>query len=98
MSRQGGAADGAVRLARWSVTSGSAAQSRGVVVIEGGDHHWRASATGNGAVDALFRAVDDALAAAFRATGVPTEVVGDARAAERLEGAFRDAAELAVRT
>ena len=42
--------------------------------------------------------VDDALAAAFRATGVPTEVVGDARAAERLEGAFRDAAELAVRT
>jgi hypothetical protein len=42
--------------------------------------------------------VDDALAAAFRATGVPVEVVGDARAAERLEGAFRDAAELAVRT
>ena len=42
--------------------------------------------------------VDYALAAAFRATGVPTEVVGDARAAERLEGAFRDAAELAVRT
>jgi NADPH-dependent 2,4-dienoyl-CoA reductase/sulfur reductase-like enzyme len=42
--------------------------------------------------------VDDALAEAFRATGVPTEVVGDARAAERLEGAFRDAAELAVRT
>ena len=62
MSRQGGPADGAVRLTRWSVTSGSAAQSRGVVVIEGGDHHWRASATGNGAVDALFRAVDDALA------------------------------------
>ncbi len=37
-------------------------------------------------------------AAAFRATGVPVEVIGDARAVERLEGAFRDAAELAVRT
>lgn len=35
---------------------------------------------------------------AFGATGVPVDVIGDARAVERLEGAFRDAAELAVRT
>jgi 2,4-dienoyl-CoA reductase (NADPH2) len=35
---------------------------------------------------------------AWRATGVPVDVIGDARAVERLEGAFRDAAELAVRT
>jgi 2,4-dienoyl-CoA reductase (NADPH2) len=42
--------------------------------------------------------VDDAFAATFRSSGVPVEVVGDARVAERLEGAFRDAAELAVRT
>lgn len=52
----------ALRLSRWSVTSGSSVQSRGVVVIEAGDHHWRASAMGNGAVDALLRAVDAALA------------------------------------
>ncbi len=52
----------ALHLARWTVTSGSNVQSRGAVVIEAGDHHWRASAEGNGAVDALFKAVDAALA------------------------------------
>ena len=59
----GGAAvaDPTLRLTRWTVTSGSNAQSRGAVVLEAGDHHWRASAEGNGAVDALFKAVDAAL-------------------------------------
>lgn len=52
----------ALQLARWSITSGSNAQSRGAVVITSGDHHWRASATGNGAVEALYKAVDAALA------------------------------------
>ncbi len=52
----------ALHLARWTVTSGSNAQSRGAVVIEAGDHHWQASSQGNGAVDALFGAVDKALA------------------------------------
>ena len=52
----------ALHLTRWTVTSGSNAQSRGAVVIEAGSHHWRASAEGNGAVDALFKAVDSALA------------------------------------
>ena len=51
----------ALRLARWTVTSGSNSQSRGAVVIEAGDHHWQASSQGNGAVDALFGAVDAAL-------------------------------------
>jgi 2-isopropylmalate synthase len=51
----------ALQLTRWTVTSGSNSQSRGAVVIEAGDHHWRASAEGNGAVDALFKAVDAAL-------------------------------------
>jgi len=51
----------ALRLARWTVTSGSNVQSRGAVVIEAGDHHWRASAEGNGAVDAIFKAIDNAL-------------------------------------
>jgi 2-isopropylmalate synthase len=50
-----------VQLTRWTVSSGSNAQSRGAVVIEAGKHHWRASAEGNGAVDALFKAVDAAL-------------------------------------
>ncbi len=50
-----------VRLARWTVTSGSNARSRGAVILDAGDHHWRASAEGNGPIDALYRAVDDAL-------------------------------------
>ena len=49
-------------LARWTVSSGSNARSRGAVIIDAGDHHWRASEDGNGAIDALFRAVDKALA------------------------------------
>jgi hypothetical protein len=55
-------ADPALHLTRWTVSSGSNVQSRGAVVIEAGDHHWRASAEGNGAVDALLKAVDGALA------------------------------------
>ena len=51
-----------VHLGRWTVTSGSQTGSRGVVVLASGDHEWRASAEGNGAVDALYRAVDKALA------------------------------------
>lgn len=51
-----------LHLTRWTVTSSSNAQSRGAVVIEAGKHHWRASAEGNGAVDALFKAVDAAIA------------------------------------
>ncbi len=50
-----------LHLARWTVTSGSNARSRGAVIIDAGDHHWRASAEGNGAIDALYRAVDKAL-------------------------------------
>jgi hypothetical protein len=52
-----------LHLTRWTVTSGSNVQSRGAVVIEAGKHHWRATAEGNGAVDALLKAVDAALAA-----------------------------------
>ena len=51
-----------LHLARWTVTSGSNVNSRGAVVIAAGDHQWEAAAEGNGAVDALFRAVDRALA------------------------------------
>jgi 2-isopropylmalate synthase len=50
------------RLARWTVTSGSNVNSRAAVVIRAGDHDWKASAEGNGAVDALYKAVDLALA------------------------------------
>jgi len=55
-------ANAALHLTRWTVTSGSNARSRGAVVMDAGDHHWRASADGNGAIDALFQAVDKALA------------------------------------
>jgi 2-isopropylmalate synthase len=55
-------AEDTLHLARWTVTSGSNVNSRGAVVIASGDHQWEAVAEGNGAVDALFRAVDKALA------------------------------------
>jgi hypothetical protein len=51
-----------VHLARWTVTSGSNVRSRGAVILDAGGHQWRASADGNGAIDALYRAVDKALA------------------------------------
>jgi len=62
MPDQTDAAPPTVQLARWTVTSGSNARSRGAVILDAGDHHWRASAEGNGAIDALYRAVDKALA------------------------------------
>ena len=49
-------------IERWSATSGSDRGSRASLVLHGGGHRWRAHAEGNGAVDALMRAVDDALA------------------------------------
>ena len=53
---------GVIRLDRWTVTSGSNAASRAAVVLHAGSHDWKASADGTGAVDALYRAVDQALA------------------------------------
>ena len=50
----------------------------GAVVIASGDHEWQASAEGNGAVDALFRAVDKALADVL--TGHPRLVGYDVHA------------------
>lgn len=67
-----------LHLARWTVTSGSNVNSRGAVVIASGDHQWEASAEGNGAVDALFRAVDRALAGVL--TGHPRLVSYDVHA------------------
>lgn len=52
----------ALSLERWSATSGSERGSRANLVLSGGGHRWRASADGNGAIDALMRAVDNALA------------------------------------
>lgn len=67
-----------LHLARWTVTSGSNVNSRGAVVIASGDHQWEASAEGNGAVDALFRAVDRALANVL--TGHPRLLAYDVHA------------------
>jgi len=73
-----GEQESALHMTRWTVTSGSNVRSRGVVVIEAGDHHWRGSAEGNGAVDALFRAVDKALAGVL--TGHPRLLAYDVHA------------------
>jgi hypothetical protein len=56
------AAPTALRLVRWTVTSGSNVNSRAAVVLRVAHHDWQASAEGNGAVDALLRAVNLALA------------------------------------
>jgi 2-isopropylmalate synthase len=72
------AATPTLHLARWTVTSGSQVQSRGAVVIASGDHQWEASAEGNGAVDALYRAVDKALAGVL--TGQPKLLAYDVHA------------------
>jgi len=74
-----------LHLARWTVTSGSNANSRGAVVIAAGDHQWEASAEGNGAVDALFRAVDKALAGVL--TGHPRLLSYDVHAMAEGPGA-----------
>jgi hypothetical protein len=75
-----GVADDAdsLHLARWTATSGSNTRSRGAVVIASGDHEWRASAEGNGAIDALYRAVDQALSGVL--TGHPRLLAFDIHA------------------
>jgi LeuA allosteric (dimerisation) domain len=73
-----GAGAPTLHLARWTVTSGSNVNSRGAVVISSGEHQWDASAEGNGAVDALFRAVDAALAGVL--TGQPRLIAYDVHA------------------
>ena len=79
------AADQRLRLARWSCTTGSNVQSRGVVVLESGDHRWEATAEGNGAVDALFGAVDQALSGVL--TGHPRLIGYDVHALAEGPGA-----------
>ena len=76
-----------IHLARWSCTTGSNVQSRGVVVLESGDHRWEAAAEGNGAVDALFGAVDTALAAVL--TGHPRLIGYDVHALAEGPSAIR---------
>ena len=75
-----------LQLARWTATSGSNVRSRGAVVIGSGDHEWRASAEGNGAIDALFRAVDAALQGVLtghpRLLGYDVKALGEAPDAE----------------
>lgn len=56
------ATGGGLSLERWSATSGSERGSRANLVVAGGGHRWRANADGNGAIDALMRAADNALA------------------------------------
>ncbi len=53
---------GELHLERWAASSGSERGSRANLVLSGGGHRWRANADGNGAIDALLRAVDNALA------------------------------------
>jgi LeuA allosteric (dimerisation) domain len=72
------APEATLRLARWTAASGSNARSRGAVVIASGDHEWRAATDGIGAIDALYRAVDEALAEVL--TGHPRLLAYDIHA------------------
>ncbi|HEY6056391.1 MAG TPA: alpha-isopropylmalate synthase regulatory domain-containing protein, partial [Candidatus Limnocylindrales bacterium] len=78
VTRDQPAAADQLRLVRWTVASGSNAQSRGAVVISSGDHQWDGSAEGNGPVDALYRAVDRALGEVL--TGHPRLIAYDVHA------------------
>lgn len=75
-------------LVRWSVSSGSNVQSRGAVVIAAGEHRWEGAAEGNGPVDALFRAVDRAVAEVLtghpRLMGYDVHALGEGPDAEGL--------------
>lgn len=53
--------DPAFHIERWSASSGSDRSSRANLVLVGGERRWHAHANGNGAIDALMRAVDEAL-------------------------------------
>jgi hypothetical protein len=67
-----------LRLVRWTVTSGSNVNSRAAVVLRAAHRDWQAAAEGNGAVDALLRAVNAALADVLG--GAPALVAYDVHA------------------
>jgi hypothetical protein len=55
-------ADAAFSVERWSATSGNGRPSRANLTLRGGGRRWSAHSEGNGAVDALLKSVDLALA------------------------------------
>ncbi len=77
-----------LRIVRWSINSGSNVQSRGAVVIAADGHQWEGAAEGNGPVDALFRAVDRAVAEVLsghpRLMGYDVHALGEGPDAEGL--------------
>jgi hypothetical protein len=52
---------GALRLLRWTMTTGSSGTARAAVVLAAGDHQWEATAESPGAIGSLYDAVDTAL-------------------------------------
>lgn len=56
------APDTGFQVERWQASSGNDRKSRASLVLAGGNRRWHAHATGNGAVDALMRSVDEAVA------------------------------------
>jgi hypothetical protein len=94
--------DAHLAIERWSVTSGSERQSRANLALTGGGRTWRAHAVGDGAIDALMRAVDDALSPALgagvelvtygvHATGPGHETAGEVTVSIRWRDAQADA-------
>lgn len=92
----------ALAIERWSATSGNERASRANLVLTGGGRSWRAHATGDGAIDALMRAVDDALSPALgagvelvtyavHATGPGHETAGEVTVSIRWREAPADA-------
>jgi hypothetical protein len=78
--------EAAIVLRRWTVTSGSNVTSRAAVVLRTGSQGWDAAGEGNGPVDALFAAVDRALADVLggrpRLVGYDVHALGEGPGAE----------------
>ncbi len=51
----------ALRLVRWTMSTGSSGIARAAVVLAAGDHQWEATAESAGAIGSLYDAVDAAL-------------------------------------
>lgn len=79
---------GAVRLLRWTMTTGSSGTARAAVVLAAGDHQWEATAESAGAIGALYDAVDGALEAVLggrvRLVSFDVHAIGETAGADAL--------------
>jgi len=80
--------DAALRLLRWTMTTGSSGTARAAVVLAAGDHEWDATSESSGAIGALYDAVDAALEEVLggrvRLVAFAVEAIGETAGADAL--------------